>query len=280
MSLKRKISSYGMLAVGTFFMAAGTNIVYEPMHMVTGGFAGIGIVLQEFFPVPLWAVTVILNIPLFIAAFYRLGIRFLEKTFFSAVCFSLLLAVVPQFPVRHTDYLMAAIIGGSLNGLGLALVFRQGASTGGTDLLASLLKLRFPSVSSGMILAVLDGSIVIAGMAVFGLRIGIYAVMAVFITSWLMDRILEGFRFAKLLYIISDKPEEISVGIMEKIHRGVTALEGIGMYSKKEKRILMCAVSRKEAVTVIHFVKQLDTQAFIVLSDAREVLGEGFESSE
>lgn len=280
MSLKRKISSYGMLAVGTFFMAAGTNIVYEPMHMVTGGFAGIGIVLQEFFPVPLWAVTVILNIPLFIAAFYRLGIRFLEKTFFAAVCFSLLLAVVPQFPVRHTDYLMAAIIGGSLNGLGLALVFRQGASTGGTDLLASLLKLRFPSVSSGMILAVLDGSVVIAGMAVFGLRIGIYAVMAVFITSWLMDRILEGFRFAKLLYIISDKPEEISVGIMEKIHRGVTALEGTGMYSKKEKRILMCAVSRKEAVTVIHFVKQLDTQAFIVLSDAREVLGEGFESSE
>lgn len=182
MSLKRKISSYGMLAVGTFFMAAGTNIVYEPMHMVTGGFAGIGIVLQEFFSVPLWAVTVILNIPLFIAAFYRFGIRFLEKTFFAAVCFSLLLAVVPQFPVRHTDYLMAAIIGGSLNGLGLALVFRQSASTGGTDLLASLLKLRFPSVSSGMILAILDGSVVIAGMAVFGLRIGIYAVMAVFIT--------------------------------------------------------------------------------------------------
>lgn len=280
MSLKRKISSYGMLAVGTFFMAAGTNIVYEPMHMVTGGFAGVGIVLQEFFSVPLWAVTVILNIPLFIAAFYRFGIRFLEKTFFAAVCFSLLLAVVPQFPVRHTDYLMAAIIGGSLNGLGLALVFRQSASTGGTDLLASLLKLRFPSVSSGMILAILDGSVVIAGMAVFGLRIGIYAVMAVFITSWLMDRILEGFRFAKMLYIISDKPEEISAGIMEKIHRGVTALEGMGMYSKKEKRILMCAVSRKEAVTVIHFVKQLDSQAFIVLSDAREVLGEGFESGE
>lgn len=280
MSLKRKISSYGMLAVGTFFMAAGTNIVYEPMHMVTGGFAGIGIVLQEFFSVPLWAVTVILNIPLFIAAFYRFGIRFLEKTFFAAVCFSLLLAVVPQFPVQHTDYLMAAIIGGSLNGLGLALVFRQSASTGGTDLLASLLKLRFPSVSSGMILAILDGSVVIAGMAVFGLRIGIYAVMAVFITSWLMDRILEGFRFAKMLYIISDKPEEISAGIMEKIHRGVTALEGMGMYSKKEKRILMCAVSRKEAVTVIHFVKQLDSQAFIVLSDAREVLGEGFESGE
>lgn len=280
MSLKRKISSYGMLAVGTFFMAAGTNIVYEPMHMVTGGFAGVGIVLQEFFSVPLWAVTVILNIPLFIAAFYHFGIRFLEKTFFAAVCFSLLLAVVPQFPVRHTDYLMAAIIGGSLNGLGLALVFRQSASTGGTDLLASLLKLRFPSVSSGMILAILDGSVVIAGMAVFGLRIGIYAVMAVFITSWLMDRILEGFRFAKMLYIISDKPEEISAGIMEKIHRGVTALEGMGMYSKKEKRILMCAVSRKEAVTVIHFVKQLDSQAFIVLSDAREVLGEGFESGE
>lgn len=279
-SLKKNIGSYGMLALGTFFMATGTNVVYEPMSMVTGGFAGIGIVLQKFFSIPLWAVTAVLNIPLFIAAFYHLGVKFVQKTFFAAVCFSMFLAVIPQVPIEHADYLMAAIVGGGLNGFGLALVFRQGASTGGTDLLASLLKLWFPVLSSGKILGILDGVVVVAGMAVFGLQIGIYSVFAVFVTAWLMDHILDGLRFAKLLYIISDNPEPIAREIMQKMSRGITAMEGRGMYSGQEKKVLMCAVSRKEAVAVVSLVRELDAGAFVILSDAKEVLGEGFESLE
>lgn len=277
-SFYETIRFYGVLAVGTFLMAAGTNIVYEPMSMVTGGFAGLGIVLRQYVPVPLWAVTVVLNIPLFIIAFYRLGIRFIRKTLFATICFSVFLAVIPKFPINHTDYLMAALMGGGLNGAGLALVFRQGASTGGTDLLANLLKLWFPSASSGTVLAVIDGAIVVAGMAVFGIRSGLYAVVAVFVTSRLIDRILDGFRFAKLLYIISDEPGKIARGIMKTMQRGVTALEGTGMYSGAGKKILMCAVSRKELVRVVQFVKETDSRAFVVVSDAREVLGEGFEN--
>lgn len=280
MAVKKKISFYGILAVGTFLMAAGTNIVYEPMSMVTGGFAGLGIVLRQFVPVPLWLVTVVLNIPLFIAAFYRLGVRFIGKTLFAAICFSIFLAVIPKYPINHTDYLMAALMGGGLNGVGLALVFRMGASTGGTDLLASLLRLWFPNLSSGMVMALLDGAIVVAGMAVFGVQSGLYAVVAVFVTSRLIDRILDGFRFAKLLYIISDTPEEIARGIMGKMGRGVTALKGTGMYSGDDKKILMCAVSRKELIGVVGFVKETDSRAFVVVSDAREVLGEGFERQE
>lgn len=277
--MKKHISSYCILVIGTFLMAAGTKIVYEPMSMVTGGFAGIGILLRQFMPVPLWVVTTVLNIPLFIIAFYRLGVRFVGKTFFAAVCFSALLALIPQAPVSHEDYLMAAFVGGGLNGVGLALVFRQGASTGGTDLLASLLKECFPSASSGGILAMIDGAIVAAGMLIFGLRIGIYSVVAVFVTSRVMDRILEGFRFAKMLYIISEKPEEIADAIMKKRGRGVTSLDGTGMYSGKRRKILMCAVSRKEAVYVEALVKQIDLEAFVILSDVREVFGEGFETN-
>lgn len=277
-SIYETIRFYGILAVGTFLMAAGTNIVYEPMSMVTGGFAGLGIVLRQFVPIPLWAVTVVLNIPLFIVAFYRFGIRFIRKTLFATICFSVFLAVIPKFPINNTDYLMAALMGGGLNGTGLALVFRQGASTGGTDLLATLMKLWFPSASSGSVLAAIDGAIVVAGMAVFGIQSGLYAVVAVFVTSRLIDHILDGFHFAKLLYIISDMPEEIARGIMETMQRGVTALEGIGMYSGAGKKILMCAVSRKELVRVVEFVKETDSHAFVVVSDAREVLGEGFES--
>lgn len=280
MAVKRKLSFYGILAVGTFLMAAGTNLVYEPMSMVTGGFAGIGILLRQFWPIPIWCVTVVLNIPLFIIAFYKLGVKFISKTLFAAICFSVFLAVIPKFPIDHTDYLMAALMGGGLNGLGLALVFRQGASTGGTDLLASLLRIWFPALSSGTVLALLDGAIVVAGMAVIGIRSGLYSVVAVFVTSRLIDRVLDGFRFAKLLYIISDMPEEISRGIMETMERGVTALKGMGMYSGNEKKILMCAVSRKELTGAVEFVKKIDARAFVVVSDAREVLGEGFERLE
>lgn len=272
----KRIGSYGILALGTFLMAMGVNIVYEPMSMVTGGFAGIGIVLRQFAPVPLWAVTVVLNLPLFVLAFYCLGIRFVGKTIFATVCYTVFLAVVPEYPVLHEDYLMAALMGGALHGVGLALVFRQQASTGGTDLLASLLKLWFPSVSSGGILALLDGAIVVAGVAVFGLRTGLYSIVAVAVTSRLMDRILDGFRFAKLLYIISDQPEQIASAIMEKVNRGVTSLEGMGMYSRTGKKILLCAVSRKEAVFIVDYVKKTDSRAFVILTDANEVLGEGF----
>jgi uncharacterized membrane-anchored protein YitT (DUF2179 family) len=277
MAVSKRICSYGILAVGTFFMAVGTNVVYEPMSMVTGGFAGVGIVLRHFFSVPVWVVTVILNVPLFITAFYRFGIHFVRKTLFAAVCFSVFLAVIPVFPVKHSDYLMAALMGGGLNGLGLALVFRQGASTGGTDLLAVLLKSVFPAVSSGTVLAVLDGLVVVSGMVVFGLRTGLYAIVAVIITTRLMDHILDGFHFSKLLFIISDKPYEISAEIMEKMERGLTALDGLGMYSRREKKVLMCAVSQKEAVFVTDLVKKIDDHAFIILSDAKEVLGEGFD---
>lgn len=276
---KRRISSYGIIAAGTFFMAAGTNIVYEPMHMVTGGFAGIGIVLQQMVSLPLWFITAVLNIPLFVAAFFLLGRHYVGKTLFASAAFSVLLAFIPEFPIVHSDYLMAAVIGGTLNGAGLALVFREGASTGGTDLLAALLKLRFPSLSSGTILAVIDGLIVTLGTLVFGLRAGIYAVLAVFLTSRLMDRILEGMHFAKLLYIVSEKNEEIAEKIMETLDRGVTALQAVGMYSGKKRQVLMCVVSRKEEIRVLQLVRETDERGFVVVSDAREVFGEGFETN-
>ena len=258
-------------------MATGTNLVYEPMSMVTGGFAGIGIILQEFFSLPLWLVTAVLNIPLFLVAARKFGMVFVGKTLYAAVCFSLALAVVPQLPVTNEDYLMAALLGGALNGAGLGLVFGRGASTGGSDLLSTLLHLLFPATSTAGILAFVDGAIVAVGMLVFGIRIGLYSIVAVFVTSRLMDRILEGLKFAKLLYIISDSPDSISSAVMKRFQRGVTALEGRGMYSGSRKNVLMCAVSRKETPAVIRLVKEMDGNAFVIISDVREIMGEGFE---
>lgn len=279
-SSKKTIGSYALITLGTFFMALGTNMVYEPLSMVTGGFAGIGIILGHFIPVPLWAVNIALNIPLFIIAAKKFGMGFVGKTCYATLCFTLALAVVPQLPVAHEDYLMAALLGGTLNGTGLALVFGRRASTGGTDLLSTLVKEYVPSVSTARILGVVDGLIVVVGMLVFGMRIGLYSIVAVFVTSRVMDRILEGLKFAKLLYIISEVPEMIARSVMQELERGVTALDGRGMYSGNSKNVLMCAVSRKETVSVLRLVKELDPAAFVIVSDVREVRGEGFETAQ
>lgn len=275
-SWKDKISSYSLITVGTFLMALGTNIVYEPMSMVTGGFAGIGILLQKFIEIPIWLVTVILNIPLFIMAGRIYGMSFLKKTLYAALCFSVALAIIPEFRVLHEDYLMAALVGGALNGIGLGLVFGQGASTGGSDLLSTLLQHVFPGVSAAVILAFVDGTIVALGMMVFGVRIGLYSIVAVVITTKLMDRILDGLKFAKLLYIVSDQTTRIADGILSEIERGVTSLQAKGMYSGEDKQVLMCVAPRREAVKILQLVKEKDENAFVIISDAREVMGEGF----
>lgn len=272
--------SYLLIAIGTFCMALGTNMVYEPMSMVTGGFAGIGIILRHYVPVPLWMVTMVLNLPLFVIAAKLFGMRFVGKTVYATLCFSLALALVPELPAAHEDYLMASLLGGTLNGLGLALVIGRSASTGGSDLLSVLLKRVLPAAGTAQILAVVDGIIVLAGMLVFGIRIGLYSIVAVYVTSHVMDRILEGLKFAKKLMIISGRPEEIAEAVLERLKRGVTALEGRGMYSGDRKDVLMCVVSRKEAVMVLGLIKELDPTAFVIVSDVREVMGEGFETAD
>lgn len=278
LSWKREISSYGIITIGTFLMALGINMIYEPMSMVTGGFSGIGIIVRHFLPVPVWLTTAALNIPLFIIAWKRFGAGFVAKSLYATVCFSIALAVVPGAEVVHKDYLMAALLGGTLNGTGLGLVFGRGASTGGSDLLGTLLHPLVPWVSAGNILSIIDGIIVAGGMMVFGIRIGLYSIVAVFVTSKLIDRILEGLKFAKLLYIISDEPGRIAGQVMEKLQRGVTSLNGTGMYSGHEKNVLMCAISRKETVSVLKIVREADENAFVIISDAREIMGEGFEA--
>ncbi len=274
---RNEASAYGVIAAGTFLMALGINLIYEPMSMVTGGFSGAGILLRAFIPVPLWAVTLVLNIPLFLIAGRLWGREYVRKTVFATLCLSLFLAVLPAASRDYGDYLMAALLGGALNGVGLGLVFGRGASTGGTDLMAVILQYFLPSYKYPALLGILDGVIVILGMAVFGIRIGLYSIVAVFITSKVMDRLIEGLKFAKFLYIISDCPGRIADAIMEEIGRGVTSLDGRGMYSGRDKKVLICAVSRKESVQVLRLVREQDRGAFVVISDAREVMGEGFE---
>lgn len=274
--------TYLLLTAGTFFMAVGINVIYEPLSMVTGGFSGIGILVKKLTQTARWSgipvgmTTLLLNIPLFICGYSQKGKVFVKKTVYAASCFSFFLLIIPTFDIVKQDYLMAALVGGLLNGTGIGLVFSQGASTGGSDLLSVLTAKILPGLSASERLILIDTLIVAAGVFIFGLEIGLYAVVAVFVTGKVSNAILDGLKFAKIAYIISDHPEEISEHILRELGRGLTGLEGQGMYSEKHKMVLMCVVSKKEAVLLKDIVKNADNEAFLILSEAKEVLGEGF----
>ena len=273
---KKLVCSYGVITIGTFLMALGTNFIYEPMSMVTGGFSGVGIILHALFGIPIWSVMLILNVPLFLLAKKRHGRVFLVQSLYAMLSFSLWLAVLPVISVADKDYAMAALLGGALQGTGLGLVFSTGSTTGGTDLLSNLLHPLFPIVRIPNLLGIIDGIIVVAGMVLFGIRTALYAMVAVFVTSKIMDGVTAGMRYAKVLYVISDESQQIAQLVMEKLQRGVTALKGSGMYSGKEKQVLMCVISRREAVALVKLIKEADERAFVIIADAREVMGEGF----
>lgn len=274
--------NYLLIVIGTFLMAAAVNMVYEPMDMVTGGVSGLAIVIQDvtgrLLPgaIPIWLSNACLNIPLFIAAWHIKGRHYLKKTLFATVCFTVALYLIPSFEIIHNDYLLAAVFGGAVSGIGLGFVFSTSTSTGGTDLLGILFHTRYKFYSVAQLLFIIDAVIVMVGAVVFGMNKALYAVIAVFITSKITDAILEGIRFAKLAFIISEQYTAISEEIINRMERGATSLSAKGMYSGQQKNVLLCAVSKKEIVKLTEIVSKIDPQAFIIITDAREVMGEGF----
>ncbi|WP_167955534.1 YitT family protein [Anaerosporobacter faecicola] len=271
-----------LIILGTLLVAVSVNVVYEPLGMVTGGVSGVAIVIKYFTKnlfhggIPIWFSNLIINIPLFLAAILLKGKRFVGKTLFATVCFTIALYIVPSFDVQYQDYLLASVFGGVIGGVGLGLVFLTSATTGGTDLFGMIIQKYFKHYTVPQLLIVIDGAIVLTGAAVFGLNKALYAVIAVYINSKVMDGILEGLKFAKVIYIISDQYEEISQHILYKMDRGVTGISARGMYSNKEKQMLFCVLSKKEIAPVVEIVSSIDKRAFIIVTDAREVMGEGF----
>lgn len=281
-SKRPKSQQYLMIVLGTILMAIAVNVIFDPMNMVTGGVTGIAIVIKYWTSamfeggVPLWLSNLAINIPLFIGAIMLKGRKYVEKTIFGTISFTIALYVVPSFPIGSEDMLLGCIFGGVLMGAGLGLVFANNASTGGTDLLGAIMQVKIKHYSVAQLLLVIDSTIVILGAVVFGVNKALYAVIAVYITSTVMDSILEGLKFAKIAYIISDDYEKIANEILTKVDRGVTGIQATGMYSNNEKKMLFCVVTKKEIVKLVDTVAQIDPSAFVIVSDAREVMGEGF----
>lgn len=279
---KSKVLEYIMIALGTVLMALAVNLVFDPMGMVTGGVSGLAIVIKYWTEplieggVPIWLSNFLTNVPLFIVAILVLGRKYIAKTLYATVCFTVALYIVPTSTIQNQDLVLASVYGGILMGVGLGLVFANSCSTGGTDLLGAILQVKLNHYSVPQLLMVIDSSIVLLGAAVFGVSKALYAVITVYITSKIMDGILEGLKFGKLAYIISDDYEKIAEVILTDLNRGVTGIPVQGMYSNTSKNMLLCVVNKKEIVRIIDTVAQIDPKAFVIVSDVREVLGEGF----
>lgn len=274
--------SYLMIVVGTASMGIAIQNIYDQSGLVTGGFTGLSIVVKAVTKglikggVPLWLTNTILNIPVFILGYIFMGKRFVGKTLLGTVLLSFWLYILPPLDLAQGDYLLAALFGGVFSGAGMGLVLRANATTGGTDMVAALIQRKLRHYSVAQIMMFLDGCIVMAGLFLFGIRPTLYAIVAIYVTTKVSDSILEGFKYSKAAYIITNQYEEIANRIMETLDRGVTGLSATGMYTKDDKCVLYCVVSKKEIVELKEIVNEVDSKAFVIVEDVREVLGEGF----
>lgn len=281
-ALKTKLFDYLLIFFGTLFMAVALNVFFEPNNMVIGGATGIAVIVKHITKdivdggLSLGITNLLVNIPLFLAAFKIFGGRFIGKTVIATLLLSFNLEITAFLPVFHDDLVIVSVFGGAITGLGLSLIFRARATTGGSDLAASLIQYKIKHYTVAVIMLFLDVLIIICGYFVFGFAVTMYAVISVYISSKIIDAILEGLSFAKAACIISDKSTEICDKIFKELDRGVTSLYGKGMFSGENKNILLCVVSQKEIFKLKEVAKGVDENAFIMVADVREVLGDGF----
>lgn len=276
MKQNEKWTDYLMIVAGSFIMGFAIKNMYDPMNLVTGGVSGAAIIVKSLIGIPLWATNTVLNIPLFLAAWRLKGWNFIRRTLVATVSLSVSLYVIPEMPLVEGDLFLSAVFGGIVSGVGTGLVFLYQATTGGTDMLAALMQLKLRHYSIAQIMQFLDGAVVVAGASLFGIRHAFYAILAIYAVCKVSDGILDGMKFAKQAVVISDRSEEIAGQVMDRLERGVTAVDATGMYSGRTRKMLFCVVSRKELVILRDIVKRIDPRAFVIVDDVREVFGEGF----
>ncbi len=273
---------YLFIFMGTGIMALAIQCIFEPIGLVTGGFSGIAIIIRKMTAgiveggVPLWLTNLALNVPVFIAALIIKGRKFLGRTVIGTVLLSFWLYVIPQVDLTQGDYMLSAVFGGVITGIGIGFVLLAKATTGGTDMVSALIQKYVRHYSVVQILQVIDGMVVLAGLYVFGLKPALYAIVAIFITSKVSDALMEGMKYSKAAFIITDYYKEIADAIMTQLDRGLTGLDATGMYSGDKKTVLYCVVAKKEIVELKDIVAKIDPKAFVIVTDAREVFGEGF----
>ena len=272
---KQMIKDYALLVLGTFLAALPFPLFFLPYDIAPGGISGISTVLASASPLSVGLISFVLNVPLFLLGWQTVGRRFAVRSFIAMTLMSLFIDLVPVRDVSG-NVMLAAVFGGVLLGVGLGLVVRAGATTGGTDMAAKMIHSRVAFLSIATILFMIDGLVVAVAALAFGIEAALWALISLFVSSQAMDSVIKGFNTAMQFMIISRDSEEIVHRIHTEIDRGCTRLMAEGTYSRLPVGTLLCVVSRTEAPRLKKLVAEVDPQAFVTVCNVHEVLGEGF----
>lgn len=266
------------IVIGCLLAAIGTGSFLLPNQLSSGGFAGIATIIYYFYEINMATTIIALNIPLFIIGFFKLGPKFILKTIFATFLYSILIDYFePNYPIIE-DKFLASIYGGIFIGIGLALVLKANTSTGGTDLIAHIAQNYKINLKMSTIITLVDAIVIISNLFAFkNLEIGLYSVIAIYIIGKMIDIVFEGINFCKVIYIVSDKYDELVEIINTQIKRGATGLYGKGSYTHKNKMVIMCVSKRNDIEKIKTISKKIDPESFIIVTDAREVYGLGFK---
>lgn len=277
----RRIVQYTVIVLGCVIYAVGFQFFMYPNNIVSGGIVGVAMIFNELLPVPVGVTTIILNIPLFVIAWRYFGLDFLISSLVGMALSSAFVDLFAMFKIVLTnDPMLASIIGGVIKGVGLGVIYYVGSTTGGVDIVAKMLRMKNPHLNLGTILLLIDAAIIIAYAVILNkYESAMYSVITMFVVSKVIDLALYGIDNSCICYIISEKSSDISHEIISgHMHRGVTILEGRGAYSGKEKQVIMCVIKRQQIAEIRRIIRNLDENAFFIVSDAKNVFGNGFEN--
>lgn len=275
--LHPEVKNAFLIIAGLLCSSAAYNLYLIPNNIAAGGFTGIGQLVNHFADISVGTVSILLNVPLFLLSLKSLGLRFGLRSLIAMFGLSLLIDHLP-LPTATNDMLLACIFGGVLSGLGFGLVLRGSATTGGTDMLASLIHRHIPFIRVSVGIFAVDGLVIFASAFVFDQQAAMYALICTFLMNVVVDLVLEGPNSATSYFVISAHSDEIAQRVMEQMDRGVTAFYAKGMYSGEDKQVLLCVVNRFESVLLRKIVFAIDPKAFVIANKVHEVLGEGFKT--
>lgn len=282
MKVKSKIQSFltdtAVYILGGVLYSISVNCFLSKNQILNGGFTGFATVINYLSGLPIGTVILFLNIPLFIISYKKLGVRFVISSFWATFIMSALIDMGDFLPVYRGDLLLASLFGGVMSGAGLGIIFINGATTGGTDIIAKLIGLRYPHITLGKTIFLIDLAIIALGGVVYkNIESSLYAAVVIFVSTQTIDYIIFGVHRSSLILIVTEKGDEMRRMITHDIRRGVTVLKGSGGYTNSEKDVLICACYDNQTGKFIKKIKSFDEKAFLIITNAKEILGEGFK---
>ncbi len=273
---REQLLAWLQIVLGCAIGAAAYPMFLDPGNIAPGGLTGVAMILKHLGGWDIGITSLLLNIPLFIVGYRSMGRMFVVRSLAATVMFSLMIDLFKPLPSLAFDPMLTVLIGGALLGVGLGLILRGGATTGGTDMVARMVHRKLPFLSVGMFLFLIDCVVVVAAAVTIGGREALYALVCIYVSDKALDMVMLGMSKNKACFIISDAWERVSARVMKELERGVTQLEARGAYTGTERPVILCVLPPQEVARVKDIVREEDEKAFMFITEAHEALGEGF----